>query len=133
MSAKKAAEAIVDVETGVAPDAPPPRDLSPWESANYLFGDAAGRVGIDPEIVELLRRPHRELHVSVPVRMDDGRLEVRHGFRVQHSGARGPYKGGVRFHPEVDLDEVRVLASLMTWKTALVNVPCGGGEGRGAV
>ena len=107
----------------------PPRDLSSWEAPNYLFEDAAGRVGIDPEIIELLRRPYRELHVVVPVRMDDGHLEVLHGFRVQHSGARGPYKGGIRFHPDVDLDEVRALASLMTWKTALVNVPFGGVKG----
>ena len=107
----------------------PPRDLSPWEATNYLFEDAAARVGIDPEIVALLGRPHRELHVSVPVRMDDGHLEVLHGFRVQHSGARGPHKGGVRFRPDVDLDEVRALASLMTWKTALVNVPFGGAKG----
>ena len=107
----------------------PPRDLSPWEATNYLFEDAAGRLGMDPEIVMLLRRPYRELHVEVPVRMDDGHLEVLSGYWVQHSAARGPYKGGVRFHPDVDLDEVRALASLMTWKTALVNVPFGGAKG----
>jgi glutamate dehydrogenase (NAD(P)+) len=69
------------------------------------------------------------MHVEVPVRMDDGRLEVFAGYRVQHNGARGPYKGGVRFHPRVDLDEVRALAALMTWKCALVDIPFGGAKG----
>lgn len=125
MSGNEAAAIRPETSTAAAP----PRDLSPWEATNYLFEDAAGRVGIDPEIVELLRRPYRELHVEVPVRMDDGHLEVLSGYRVQHSAARGPYKGGIRFHPDVDLDEVRALASLMTWKTALVNIPFGGAKG----
>ena len=78
---------------------------------------------------EMLKRPWRELQVQVPVRMDDGELRVFTGYRVQHNGARGPYKGGVRFHPNADPDEVRALASLMTWKTALVNIPFGGAKG----
>ena len=65
--------------------------------------------------------------------MDDGRLEVLTGYRVQHNGARGPYKGGIRYHPDADIDEVRALASLMTWKTAVVDVPFGGRQGRRAV
>ena len=69
------------------------------------------------------------MHVEVPVRMDNGKLEVFSGYRVQHNGARGPYKGGIRFHPDVDLDEVRALAALMTWKCALVDVPFGGAKG----
>jgi glutamate dehydrogenase (NAD(P)+) len=77
----------------------------------------------------MLRQPWRELRVQVPVRMDDGRLEVFTGYRVQHNGARGPYKGGVRYHPQADQDEVRALASLMTWKTALVDLPFGGSKG----
>ena len=77
----------------------------------------------------VLKTPFRELKVEVPVRMDSGRLEVFIGYRVQHSGARGPMKGGLRYHPEVDFDEVRSLASLMTWKTALVNIPFGGAKG----
>ena len=85
--------------------------------------------GWSSDIVKLLRSPFREMHVEVPVRMDDGTLEVFSGYRVQHNGARGPYKGGVRFHPDVDLDEVRALAALMTWKCALVDVPFGGAKG----
>ena len=107
----------------------PPLRLSPWEAVTYFFEKAAARVGIDGEVVELLRRPYRELHVEVPVRMDDGHLEVFSGYRVQHSGARGPYKEGVRFHPEADLEEVRALASLMTWKNAVVEIPFGGAKG----
>jgi glutamate dehydrogenase (NAD(P)+) len=103
--------------------------MSPSESANYFFRDAAARLGIHPDVVELLSRPYRELHVEIPLHMDDGRLRVFSGYRVQHSGARGPYKGGVRFHPEADLDEVRALAALMTWKTAIVDVPFGGAKG----
>ena len=119
----------MSAESGRSERAEPPRQMSPWEAANFFFETAAGRVGIDPEIVELLRRPYRELHVEVPVRMDDGRLAVFSGYRVQHSAARGPYKGGVRFHSEVDLDEIRALAALMTWKTAIVNIPFGGAKG----
>src|SRR3990170_5988047 len=113
-----------------SPDPARPSDqLSAWEAAVYFFEDAAGRLGLDAETCEILRRPWRELHVAVPVRLDDGHLRVFAGFRVQHNGARGPYKGGIRFHPGVDLDEVRALASLMTWKTAVIDVPFGGAKG----
>ncbi len=78
---------------------------------------------------QILRTSYRELTVQVPVRMDDGTLEVYTGYRVQHNAARGPYKGGIRYHPDADLDEVRALAALMTWKTAIVDVPFGGAKG----
>ncbi len=107
----------------------PFHSMSSCEAATHFFLDAAGRIGLHADIVELLRRPYRELHVEVPVRMDDGRLQVFSGYRVQHSGARGPYKGGVRFHPDADLDEVRALAALMTWKTAIIDIPFGGAKG----
>ena len=110
-------------------DEEPPRAMSPSDGANHFFLEAAGCLGIDPQVIELLKRPYRELHVEIPVHMDDGSLHVFSGFRVQHSGARGPYTGGVRFHPQADLDEVRALASLMTWKTAIVDIPFGGAKG----
>ena len=90
---------------------------------------AAERLGIEEEMRQLMRMPWRELRVEVPVRMDDGRIRVFAGYRVQHNGARGPYKGGIRYHPQADLDEVRALASLMTWKCALVDIPFGGAKG----
>jgi len=91
---------------------------------------AAGkRLGISPGMQQLLETPEREFAVALPVEMDDGRLEVFHGYRVQHSRLRGPAKGGFRYHPNVDLDEVRGLASLMTWKCALLDLPYGGAKG----
>ncbi|MSQ42046.1 MAG: glutamate dehydrogenase [Dehalococcoidia bacterium] len=103
--------------------------MSPSEGANHFFFEAARCLHVNPEVVELLRRPYRELHVEIPVHMDDGHLRVFPGYRVQHNGARGPYKGGVRFHPQASLDEVRALAALMTWKTAIVDIPFGGAKG----
>ncbi len=105
------------------------RELSQFEEVNLLFDRAADRLGLPDGCREMLRRPWRELQVQVPVRMDNGQLRVFSGYRVQHNAARGPYKGGVRYHPGADLDEVRALASLMTWKTALVNIPFGGAKG----
>ena len=102
---------------------------SAFQQVNVFFDRAADRLRLDDGVRELLRRPWRELRVSVPVRMDDGRIEVFTGYRVQHNGARGPYKGGTRYHPEADQEEVRALASLMTWKTALVDIPFGGAKG----
>ena len=93
------------------------------------FETAAARLGLDAGTCLMLREPWRDLRVSLPVRMDDGRIEVFKGYRVQHNGARGPYKGGVRYHPLADEDEVRALASLMTWKTALLDLPFGGAKG----
>lgn len=90
---------------------------------------AARLLGLDPGIHAMLRRPERELTVAIPIQMDDGSLVVFDGYRVQHSSARGPCKGGIRYHPEVDLDETKALAALMTWKCALVNIPFGGAKG----
>ena len=106
-----------------------PEQVSPFQAVNIFYDRAAERVGVPDDMRELLRTPWRELRVEVPVRMDDGRLRVFIGYRVQHNGARGPYKGGVRYHPEADIDEVRALASLMTWKTSVVDVPFGGAKG----
>ncbi len=100
-----------------------------FEEVNLFFDRAADRIGLPDGYREMLRRPWRELQVQVPVRMDDGHIEVFSGFRVQHNGARGPYKGGIRYHPQADLEEVRALAALMTWKTALVGLPFGGAKG----
>ena len=103
--------------------------INSYENTNRLFDKAADSLNLGDEMRLLLKTPFREIRVEVPVKMDDGSLQVFIGYRVQHSGARGPMKGGLRFHPEVDFDEVRSLASLMTWKTALVNVPFGGAKG----
>ncbi len=105
------------------------QEMTTFEQVNLFYDAAAERLNLPAGIREMLRRPWRELQVQVPVRMDDGTIQVFNGYRVQHNGARGPYKGGVRFHPEADLDEVRGLASLMTWKTALVGLPFGGAKG----
>ncbi len=103
--------------------------MTPFEEVNFYFDRAADRLDLPHGCRQMLRRPWRELAVQVPVRMDDGRIEVFSGYRVQHNGARGPYKGGVRFHTEADQEEVRALASLMTWKNALVDLPFGGAKG----
>ena len=105
----------------------PPR--SRYQEVVGLFEEAADGLALEEEIRLLLRMPHRELHVEVPLRRDDGSVCVFTGYRVQHNGARGPYKGGVRYHPEADLDEVRTLAALMTWKCALMDLPFGGAKG----
>jgi glutamate dehydrogenase (NAD(P)+) len=103
--------------------------MSPHEAVTYFFEQAADRIDLDEEMRDVLRGSYREVRVQVPVRMDDGRLFVFNGYRVQHNGARGPYKGGVRYHPDADLDEVRALAALMTWKTAVTDLPFGGAKG----
>ena len=102
---------------------------STFDSVNVFFDRAAKRLGLADGVRDMLRRPWRELSVSVPVRMDDGTIEVFNGYRIQHNGVRGPYKGGVRYHPEADQEEVRALASLMTWKNAVVDIPFGGAKG----
>ena len=106
---------------------------NPFESVNAFFDAAADLVRLDDEMYDVLKTSYREISVQVPVRLDNGELRVFTGYRVQHNGARGPYKGGIRYHPTADLDEVRALASLMTWKTALVDVPFGGAKGGIAV
>jgi glutamate dehydrogenase (NAD(P)+) len=107
----------------------PEDEFNPRLSAEARFDSAAARLSLDDGMQKILRTPSRELIVHIPVMLDDGRLEVFTGYRVQHSIARGPAKGGIRFAPDVSLDEVRALAAWMTWKCAVVNIPFGGGKG----
>src|SRR5256714_3358922 len=110
-------------------DAPTRAEISNYEIVTHYFDQAAERLGVPEDVAAVLKSSYREVQVQVPVRRRDGKIHVFSGYRVQHNGARGPYKGGVRFHPEVDLDEVRALASLMTWKTAIAGIPFGGAKG----
>ncbi|MCL4130383.1 UNVERIFIED_CONTAM: hypothetical protein GTU68_018235 [Idotea baltica] len=103
--------------------------MNAFETVLLYFNKAADLLKLDESSRQLLITPTREITVEVPVRMDDGHIETLVGYRVQHNNARGPMKGGLRYHHEVDLDEVRALASLMTWKTAVVNIPYGGAKG----
>src|SRR5215469_8999387 len=112
-----------------APPAVNGDEFHPLLSAQARFDEAAARLGIDEGLQKVLRTPSREVIVHIPVQLDDGRLEVFTGYRVQHSIARGPAKGGIRYGPDVTLDEVRALASWMTWKCAVTNVPFGGAKG----
>ncbi|HJX82782.1 MAG TPA: Glu/Leu/Phe/Val dehydrogenase [Candidatus Angelobacter sp.] len=105
------------------------QELNPWEAQAARFDFAAQKLNLDEGIAKILRQPTREIIIHIPVAMDDGHIEVFTGFRVQHSIARGPAKGGVRYAPDVSLDEVRALASWMTWKCAVVNIPFGGAKG----
>src|SRR5689334_23880431 len=105
------------------------QEINPWEAQSARFDAAAKKLNLDEGLVKVLRYPNRELIVHIPVQMDDGSIEVFTGYRVQHSIARAPAKGGVRYSPDVTLDEVRALASWMTWKCAVVNIPFGGAKG----
>lgn len=103
---------------------------NPFECSDSCFRAAvAGLPGLDEHTVELLRAPQQEIRVEIPLRTSDGELHVFEGYRVQHNDARGPFKGGLRYHPTVNMDDVRGLAALMTWKTALIDVPFGGAKG----
>jgi glutamate dehydrogenase (NAD(P)+) len=104
-------------------------EVSNFEIVSHYFDVAAERLGLEEDVRAVLRSNYREVQVQVPIRQADGRIHVYSGYRVQHNAARGPYKGGVRYHPEVDLDEVRALAALMSWKTAIVGIPFGGAKG----
>jgi glutamate dehydrogenase (NAD(P)+) len=106
-----------------------PRQGDLWDTVLNMLDDVARRINLDPGIHAILRQPERELAVAVPVMMDDGPVRVFTGYRIQHSSARGPCKGGIRYHPEVNLNEVRALAALMTWKCAVVGIPYGGAKG----
>ena len=108
---------------------PAPENLNPFEFAQRQFDRAADHLGLDAGVRDILRSPKRQLTVSIPVRMDNKRIKVFTGYRVQHSIARGPSKGGIRYHPGVTLDEVKALAMWMTWKCAVVNIPFGGAKG----
>ena len=105
------------------------RPFNSFEIAQAQFDKVAGMLGLDEPTRELLRWPLREHSFAIPVRMDDGRTQVFRGFRVQHNDARGPSKGGIRFHPQETLDTVRALAMWMTWKCAVVDIPLGGAKG----
>src|SRR6202522_1794499 len=105
------------------------QETNPWEAQAARFDFAAKKLNLDKGIWKVLRYPAREIIVHIPVAMDDGSIEVFTGYRVQHSIARGPAKGGIRYSPDVSLDEVRALASWMTWKCAVVNIPFGGAKG----
>jgi glutamate dehydrogenase (NAD(P)+) len=109
--------------------APQRAEISNYEIVSHHFDNAVQRLDIREDVASVLKSSYREVQVQIPVKLSDGRIHVYSGYRVQHNGARGPYKGGIRFHPEVDLDEVRALASLMTWKTAIAGIPYGGAKG----
>ena len=103
--------------------------MKAFEAVKMYFGKAADKLQLSTEYRELLLTPKREMQVQIPIEMDDGTLKTFLGYRVQHDNSRGPMKGGLRYHHEVDLDEVRALAALMTWKTAVVDIPYGGAKG----
>ena len=125
----KAKDQQADAEGQTQPPREPTDSMTPFEAATYFFHRSAERLGLEDHRREVLASSYRELGVQVPLRMDDGSMTVCRGYRVQHNGARGPYKGGIRYHPSADLDEVRALAALMTWKNALIDVPFGGAKG----
>ena len=104
-------------------------EVSNLDIVRHYFDAAVERMGLAEDLRTVFWTPYREVTVQIPVKLSDGQTHVFSGYRIQHNGARGPYKGGVRFHPEVDVDEVRALASLMTWKTAVAGVPFGGAKG----
>ena len=104
-------------------------ELNPFLIAQRQLDDCARILNLDDSVREVLRVPMREMHVSIPIRMDNGKIRVFQGYRVQYNDARGPTKGGIRFHPDETIDTVRALAAWMTWKTSIVDVPLGGGKG----
>ncbi len=108
---------------------PQPARSDIWAEAQLQLDQTAQAIGLDPNIHEILRHPKRILDVSVPVRMDDGHIEVFDGYRVHHSQHRGPLKGGIRYHKDISIEEIKALAMLMTWKCALMNIPVGGAKG----
>ncbi len=104
-------------------------EISNLEIVRHYFDLAADHLGLADDLRAVFWTPYREVTVQIPIKLADGKIHTYSGYRIQHNGARGPYKGGIRFHPEVDIDEVRALASLMTWKTAVAGVPFGGAKG----
>src|SRR6187200_1495133 len=105
------------------------KEANPFESMMSRFDRAAKLLTLDPDLYAVMRVPNRELKVYIPTRMDSGRIQVFEGYRVQHNFARGPAKGGIRYSPQVNVDEVRALAAWMTWKCAVAGVPFGGAKG----
>jgi glutamate dehydrogenase (NAD(P)+) len=124
---KHVQETSIDTHPTFVVSEPPKQGL--WDTVLAQLDDVARRLNLDPGIHAILRQPERELTVAVPVVMDDGLIKVFTGYRIQHSSARGPCKGGIRYHPDVNLNEVRALAALMTWKCAVVGIPYGGAKG----
>lgn len=104
-------------------------NYNPFHAAQQQFDSAAEMLDLDQATRDLLRNPIREFHFQIPVRMDDGEVKIFQGYRVQHNDARGPAKGGLRFHPQETIDTVRALSMWMTWKTAVADLPLGGGKG----
>jgi glutamate dehydrogenase (NAD(P)+) len=121
--AKRDASATADRKPGQK------AEMSNLDIVRFYFERAVERLELPDDLRVVFWEPYREVTVQIPIKRADGQIHVFSGYRIQHNGARGPYKGGVRFHPEVDIDEVRALASLMTWKTAVANVPFGGAKG----
>src|SRR5213592_4890310 len=117
------------MSTAMVDDIKEIKEDNPFESMMSRFDRAAQLLNLDPDLYAVMRVPNRELKVYIPTRMDSGRIQVFEGFRVQHNFARGPAKGGIRFAPDVNIDEIRALAAWMTWKCAVVNVPFGGAKG----
>src|SRR2546425_9069605 len=113
----------------MVPRIAPREDLNPFHIAQIQFDMAAEFLKLDPGLRQILRTPKRVLEVSLPTKMDNGEVKVFTGFRVQHNVSRGPGEGGIRYHPNVTLDEVKALAAWRTWKTVTVNVPFGGAKG----
>ncbi len=103
--------------------------LNPFEIVQKQLDEVAQVIGLEPHVHEMLRWPKLEIQVTFPVRMDDGSIRIFRGFRVQYNDARGPAKGGIRYHPQETIDTVRALAAWMTWKTAVMDLPLGGGKG----
>src|SRR3954463_15633262 len=137
-SATAAGEQEKDVGQRNEPDKSPrtanrdvhtPAEIPNYDIVRHYFEVAADRLKLPEDLRAVLLSSYREVQVQVPIKQTDGRIHVYSGYRVQHNGARGPYKGGIRYHPDVDLDEVRALASLMTWKTAIAGIPFGGAKG----
>jgi len=119
-------------ERAVAEGGPKPgqrAEVSNLDIVRHYFDRAVERLELPDDVRAVFWTPYREVTVQIPVRLSDGKIHTFSGYRIQHNGARGPYKGGIRYHPEVDVDEIRALASLMTWKTAVANVPFGGAKG----
>src|SRR5882672_4289667 len=123
------ATVVKTIPQPVVPRMAPREDLNPFRIAQIQFDMAAEYLKLDPGLRQILRTPKRVMEVSIPVKLDNGQVKVFTGFRVQHNVARGPAKGGIRYHPNVTLDEVKALAAWMTWKTATVNLPYGGAKG----
>jgi len=115
--------------SAIADDVRHIKEDNPFESMMSRFDRAAQLLELDPDLYAVMRVPNRELKVYIPTKMDSGRIQVFEGYRVQHNFARGPAKGGIRYSPDVNIDEIRALAAWMTWKCAVVNVPFGGAKG----